>query len=191
MLPVRIPPAYKGISIRTIRFPQDVNDLIEIHQRNDYHPSWSLQPDTKTIETFYRTFLDWSPYGAWLLSFRGTTMFLLELMPIDCTDIGQFYPAEPGDYSLGIKLNIGPDQEEIATQTLLAAMEGILTANPADIRRFIFPVSYNIPGSPLRNILGKAGFIVLKDQSEQGSPVIYELASSTLTTNPVNIISWK
>src|SRR3984893_10800070 len=99
MLQIRIHPVYKGISIRTIHFPQDVNDLIEIHQRNDYHPSWSLQPDTATIEVFYRTFLDWSPYGAWLLSYRGSTLFLLELIPVDYTDTGRFYPAAPGDYS--------------------------------------------------------------------------------------------
>ena len=173
MLQIRIHPAHKGISIRTIHFPQDVNDLIEIHQRNDYHSSWSLQPDTATIEVFYRAFLDWSPYGAWLLSYRGSTLFLLELIPVDYTDTGRFYPAAPGDYSIGIKLNIGPDRAAIALHALLAAMEGIFAAEPAAIRRFIFPLKYSEPGSLLRNILEEAGFFILKDQKDQGSPVIY------------------
>jgi hypothetical protein len=175
MLPIQIPPSYEGVSIRSICFPRDVNDLVEIHRTNDYHPSWSLQPDTKTIEVFYRTFLDWSQYGAYLLSYKDMTLFLLELIPICCCDTGQFYRARPNDYSIGIKLNIDPGQANLALQALLAGIEGIFAANPDTIHRLIFPLKYSTPGSLLRNILEKAGFSILKDQPDQGSPVIYAL----------------
>jgi hypothetical protein len=178
MLPVYIPSAYERISIRTICFPRDVNDLVEIHRNNDYHPSWSLQPDTKTIETFYRMFLDWSQYGAYLLSYHGTTLFLLELVPIEYTETGYFYNAVPNDYSISIKLNIDPGQTELSIQVLSATLEGIFAANPL-IRRLIFPVSYSVPGSLLRTILEKTGFSILKDQPDQGSPVIYALSRPT------------
>src|ERR1700733_7743498 len=104
MLPIFIHPSYKGISIRTVTLPRDEADLIAIHSKSDYGPGSPLQPTATTIELFYRRFLNWSSYGAYLLSYGGTTLFLLELMPIDHTELGNYYEAAVFDFSIEVRL---------------------------------------------------------------------------------------
>jgi hypothetical protein len=172
MLPIVIPPSYRGVNIRAVSFPRDINDLIEIHIKNDYGPSSSLQPGTKAIERFYRMFLDWSPYGAYLLSYYGKTVLLLELIPIDSSDAGNFYRSEPYDHFIGIKPAIEEDELVEVLPALFAGVEGIFEANPG-IHRLIFSLRYSQPGNSLRILLEQAGFFILKDQLDQESPVIY------------------
>jgi hypothetical protein len=172
MLTIYIHPSYKGISIRTVALPRDEGDLIDIHAKSDYGPLSPMQPTPTTIETFYRRFLNWSSYGAYLLSYGGTTLFLLELMPIDHTELGNFYDAAVFDFSIEIKLGIGPERAEQAVQALLASVEGIFEENPA-IYRLVFRVTYSEKGSLLRNILERAGFMKLEEPLDMEEMVIY------------------
>jgi len=167
-----IHPSYEGISIRAVSLPRDTDDLIAIHIKSDYGPHSPLQPVASTIELLYRRLLDWSLYGAYLLSCRGSTLLLLELVPIGYTEHGYYYEAAPFDYSIEIKLNIGPDRMEEAVQALLAALNGIFTENPG-IYRLVFRVAYHKPGSLLRMILEKVGFEQLTGQLEIEESVIY------------------
>jgi hypothetical protein len=169
---IYIHPSYEGISIRPVSLPGDTEDLIAIHKKSDYGPRSPLQPVASTIELLYRRLLDWSLYGAYLLSYRGSTLMLLELVPIEYTEHGYYYEAAPFDYSIDIKLNIGPERLEAAVQTLLAALNGVFTENP-EIYRLVFRVFFHKPGSLLRTILEKAGFEQLAGQTELEESVIY------------------
>jgi len=131
-----------------------------------------LQPTVSTIELFYRRFLAWSAYGAYLLSYRGTTLFLLELIPIDYTDLGYYYESAFFDYSIGITLGIDSNWAEEGVQALGAAINGIFAENPK-IYRLVCRVTYNEPGSLLRMVLEKAGFERLEGQVEVAGSVIY------------------
>jgi hypothetical protein len=165
MLPVYIQPSYKGIVARTVSLPRDAEDLITIHSRSDYSPLSSFQPTSSTIELFYRRFLDWSSYGAYLLSCHGTTLFLLELMPVDLTELGNYYTPACFDYSIGIKLGIDRDRMEEAVQALLAGLEGIFSEN-LGIYRLVSRVTYSEPGSLLREVMERAGFEKLAEVAE-------------------------
>ena len=169
MLPVYIQPSYKGISARTVSLPRDAEDLIAIHSKSDYSPLSSVQPTASTIELFYHRFLDWSSYGAYLLSYCGTTLFLLELMPVDLTELGNYYAAASFDYSIGIKLGIDRDRMEEAVQALSAGLEGIFAEN-LEIYRLVSRVTYSEPGSFLGEVVERVGFERL---AEVGEGVIY------------------
>jgi hypothetical protein len=172
MLPIYIHPSYEGISIRNVTLPRDTEDLIAIHVRNDYGPRSPVQPVASTIELLYRRLLDWSLYGAYLLCYRGSTLMLLELVPIEYTEHGYYYEAAPFDYSIDIKLNIGPERMEEAVQTLLAALNAVFTESP-EIYRLVCRVTYNKPGSLLRTILEKVGFEQLTGSLAVEESVMY------------------
>jgi len=169
MLPVYIRPSYKGIAARTVSLPRDAEDLIAIHSKSDYSPLSPVQPSFSTIELFYRRFLDWSSYGAYLLSYNGTTLFLLELMPVDHTELGNYYPAASFDYSIGVKLGVDGDMIEEAVRGLLAALEGIFTENQG-IYRLVLRITYSEEENLLKVVLERAGFEKLV---EVGEEVVY------------------
>lgn len=172
MLPIYIHPSFEGISIRTVTLPRDAEDLIEIHLTSDYGPHSPLRPTISTMELFYRRFLAWSAYGAYLLSYRGTTLFLLELIPVDHTDLGYYYEPAFFDYSIGIKLGIDPKRTEEAVLALSAATTGIFAENPG-IYRLVFRVTDSEPEGLLRTVLERAGFEQLKGQLEMKESMIY------------------
>jgi hypothetical protein len=172
MLPVFIHPSYEGISIRKVMLPRDTGDLLAIHIENDYGPDSLLRPDASTIELLYRRLLGWSLYGAYLLSYRGSTLMLLELMPVGFTDHGYYYDAAPFDYAIDVKLGAGPERMEELVQVLLAALNGIFTENPS-IYRLVFRVTYSKPGSLLRRVLETTGFEQLTRKLEVEESVIY------------------
>lgn len=172
MFPIYIHPSYKGISIRTVELPRDEGDLMDIHAKNDFGASSPLQPTPTTIELFYRRFLNWSSYGAYLLSYEGTTLFLLELMPIDHTELGNYYEAAVFDFSIEIKLGVGPERAEQAIQALQASVAGIFAESPA-IYRLLSRVTYSEKGGLLPTILERAGFMKLEEPLGMGEMVIY------------------
>jgi hypothetical protein len=172
MLPIYIHPSFEGISIRTVTLPRDAGDLIEIHMTSDYGPHSPLRPTISTMELFYRRFLDWSAYGAYLLSYRGTTLFLLELIPIDHTDLGYYYEPAFFDYSIGITLGIDSNRTEEAVLALSAAITGIFAENP-EIYRLVSRVMDGAPEGLLRTVLERAGFEQLAGQVEMKEPAIY------------------
>ena len=169
MLPVYIRPSYKGIAIRTVSLPRDAEDLISIHSKSDYSPLSPVQPSVSTIELFYRRFLNWSSYGAYILSYCGTALFLLELMPVDHTEWGNYYEAASFDYSIGVKLGVDENMIEEAVRGLLAALEGVFAENQ-EIYRLVSRVTYCDPGSLLIHLLERAGF---EKMAEAGEGVIY------------------
>ena len=172
MLPISIHASYEGISIRKVILPRDAEDLIAIHINSDYGPRSCLQPTVSTMELFYQRFLNWSAYGAYLVSHHGNTLFLLELIPIDHTDLGYYYEPLFFDYSIGVKLGIDSTRTEEAVQALSAALNGIFAEN-LKIYRLVSRITYSAPGSLLRTILGRAGFEQLEGQVEVKESVIY------------------
>ena len=173
MLPIYIHPSHEGVSIRTVTLPRDAEDLIAIHIVSDYGPRSPLQPTVSTIELFYRRFLSWSAYGAYLLSYRDITLFLLELIPVDHTDLGYYYEPAFFDYSVGITLGIDSKRTEEAVLALSAAIKGIFAEN-LKIYRLVCRVTDSEPGSLLRTVLERAGFEKLKGRPEGREPAIYE-----------------
>jgi hypothetical protein len=152
MLSVYIHPSYKGVSIRKVMLPRDAEDLIAIHTNSDYSPR--------------------SPYGAYLVSCYATTLFLLELMPIDHTDLAYYYEPVFFDYSIEIKLGIDSKRTEEAVQALSAVISGIFAEN-LEIYRLVSRVTDNAPESLLRTVLERAGFERLEGQVDMAEPVIY------------------
>lgn len=166
MLPIYIPPSCKGVTVRAVSLPRDAEDLIAIHAKSDYHPLSPVQPTASTIELFYRRFLNWSSYGAYLLSYRGTTLLLLELMPVDHTHLGNYYAAASFDYSIGVKLGVSEEMTEDAVRGLSAAVEGVFAENWR-IYRLVSRVMFSERGSLLRVVLERAGFEKLVEVGEE------------------------
>ena len=171
MFSIHLDPSYKGISIRPVSIPEDSDDLTSIFKKVAYHPLWSLQPQEAAIEHSYRVLLRDPTYSAHILSYNETTLFMLEILPMGHTEFYRHYKEESDDYFLHINLSIDFSLADEAIRALKASLEGI--ASHPDIHRVIFPVYFSEPGSLLREILEKAGFVILKDKAEPALPVIY------------------
>jgi hypothetical protein len=171
MLSIYLDPSYEGISIRPVSIPRDSDDLTTMLKRIAFHPLWSLQPQESAIENSYIVLLRDPTYSAFILSYHETTLFMLEILPMSHTEFYQHYQGEPYDYFLQINLSIDASLADKAVRALRASLEGI-AAHP-EIRRLIFPVYFSEPASLLREILEKAGFVILKDKAEPALPVIY------------------
>jgi hypothetical protein len=183
MFPIDIDPSYQDISIRPVAIPRDSNDLATILKKVAFHPIWHLQSQEAIAENSYQVLLQMPAYNAYILSHLETTLFILEMLPMNRTEFGQYYAEEPRDYFLQLNLSIDDSLTDTAVQALRASLDGIFANPEINVRRLIFPLFYSEPGSLLNNILEETGFFILQKKTDPRSPIFYAYPKTAIVND--------